>query len=323
MVVNELKPVVSVVSPCYNVGKYLGRFLDGLALQSYKKLEIILVDDGSIDDTGKLLDDFAKSDSRVKVIHKENGGCSSARLAGILASSGEYIYSCDPDDYMESTCIEALVETALENDADMVYCDYNCIYVDKIEPVTYRLKNTDKLTFLQEQLVGGMWGVFWNKLIRKSLMDNHKVYPDIRVSLWEDYHVVNGCAAYANKIACCPKILYHYNCENQGSIMHNVTRKSYESIVLAINLLSKHLEKSGVMPYVKEDFLQLCYKNKGYLLNSQYRDYGKWRELWPESNKYALQNSIGINHQIIKCIIDGNDRTAYFLSLLQRIVKHF
>lgn len=323
MVVNELKPVVSVVSPCYNVGKYLGRFLDGLALQSYKKLEIILVDDGSIDDTGKLLDDFAKSDSRVKVIHKENGGCSSARLAGILASSGEYIYSCDPDDYMESTCIEALVETALENDADMVYCDYNCIYVDKIEPVTYRLKNTDKLTFLQEQLVGGMWGVFWNKLIRKSLMDNHKVYPDIRVSLWDDYHVVNGCAAYANKIACCPKILYHYNCENQGSIMHNVTRKSYESIVLAINLLSKHLEKSGVMPYVKEDFLQLCYKNKGYLLNSQYRDYGKWRELWPESNKYALQNSIGINHQIIKCIIDGNDRTAYFLSLLQRIVKHF
>lgn len=323
MVVNELKPVVSVVSPCYNVGKYLGRFLDGLALQSYKKLEIILVDDGSIDDTGKLLDDFAKSDSRVKVIHKENGGCSSARLAGILASSGEYIYSCDPDDYMESTCIEALVETALENDADMVYCDYNCIYVDKIEPVTYRLKNTDKLTFLHEQLVGGMWGVFWNKLIRKSLMDNHKVYPDIRVSLWEDYHVVNGCAAYANKIACCPKILYHYNCENQGSIMHNVTRKSYESIVLAINLLSKHLEKSGVMPYVKEDFLQLCYKNKGYLLNSQYRDYGKWRELWPESNKYALQNSIGINHQIIKCIIDGNDRTAYFLSLLQRIVKHF
>ena len=314
-------PLVSVVSPCYNVEKFLPRFFDCIISQTYKNIEFIFVDDGSTDHTGRLLDDIAEKDSRVTVIHKANGGCSSARLAGIEKAVGEYIYSCDPDDYMELCCIQCLVKTALDYNADMVYCDYDCIYADKIIPVIYPLKNMDKLTFLHAQLTEGMWGVFWNKLIRKSVMDEYHVYPDARVTLWDDYHVVNGCAAFSNKIAYCPKVLYHYNCENSGSIMHNVTRKSYESIVLAIELLEKHFERSGVMKYLKNDFLQLCAKNKEYLLYPQYQNFAKWIELWPESSFVALENSTGINRLIKQRLIQGNIWTVCSLSLLQRIMK--
>lgn len=325
MSINEFQknPLVSVVSPCYNVERYLSRFLECLLSQTYKNIEIILVDDGSTDNTRYLLDEIASKDNRVSIIHKSNGGCSSARLAGIKRASGEYIYSCDPDDYMELDCIQALVDTAHAYGADIIYCDYDCMYTDRTVPVIYKLNNLDKLTYLHAQLAGGMWGVFWNKLIRKSLMDEYHVYPDARVSLWDDYHVVNGCAAFANKIAYCPKVLYHYNCENQDSIMHNVSLKSFESIVLAIKLLEKHFERSGVMQYVKHDFLQLCAKNKEYLLFSQYRNFRKWRELWPESNSSELSKSKGINKLMIKYIINGNYRAAYVLSLIQRIISHF
>ena len=325
MSINEFQknPLVSVVSPCYNVERYLSRFLECLLSQTYKNIEIILVDDGSTDNTRYLLDEIASKDNRVSIIHKSNGGCSSARLAGIKRASGEYIYSCDPDDYMELNCIQALVDTAHASGADITYCDYDCMYTDRTVPVIYKLNNMDKLTYLHAQLAGGMWGVFWNKLIRKSLMDEYHVYPDVRVTLWEDYHVVNGCAAFANNIAYCPKVLYHYNCENQDSIMHNVSLKSFESIVLAIKLLEKHFERSGVMQYVKHDFLQLCAKNKEYLLFSQYRNFRKWRELWPESNSSELSKSKGINKLMIKHVINGNYRTAYTLSILQRITSHF
>ena len=325
MSINEFQknPLVSVVSPCYNVERYLSRFLECLLSQTYKNIEIILVDDGSTDNTRYLLDEIASKDNRVSIIHKSNGGCSSARLAGIKRASGEYIYSCDPDDYMELNCIQALVDTAHASGADITYCDYDCMYTDRTVPVIYKLNNMDKLTYLHAQLAGGMWGVFWNKLIRKSLMDEYHVYPDVRVTLWEDYHVVNGCAAFANNIAYCPKVLYHYNCENQDSIMHNVSLKSFESIVLAIKLLEKHFERSGVMQYVKHDFLQLCAKNKEYLLFSQYRNFRKWRELWPESNSSELSKSKGINKLMIKYIINGNYRAAYVLSLIQRIISHF
>ena len=91
MSINEFQdnPLVSVISPCYNVESYLPRFLECILSQTYKNIEIILVDDGSTDNTGYILDDIASKDNRVSIIHKSNGGCSSARLAGIKRASGE------------------------------------------------------------------------------------------------------------------------------------------------------------------------------------------------------------------------------------------
>lgn len=118
-----MKKLVSVVIPVYNVEKYLQECLDSVISQTYTKLEIILVDDGSTDSSADICNEYAKNDSRVHVIHKTNGGASSARNVGLQIANGEYVYFLDSDDFINQTAIEKLVDMAERNDADLVFMD--------------------------------------------------------------------------------------------------------------------------------------------------------------------------------------------------------
>ena len=111
---------ISIVIPVYNVRDYLSECVDSVINQSLRDIEIILVDDGSTDGSGAMCDDYAKADSRVRVIHKENGGLSSARNAGLRVAAGEYIYFLDSDDYIETNAMDELYAVAKKNDLDMV-----------------------------------------------------------------------------------------------------------------------------------------------------------------------------------------------------------
>ncbi|MCR4780295.1 MAG: glycosyltransferase [Ruminiclostridium sp.] len=114
------EPLVSVIIPVYRVGEYLVQCVDSVICQTYTALEIILVDDGSPDGCGAVCDRYAEADSRVRVIHKENGGLSSARNAGLDIMRGEYVYFLDSDDYIAPDLVEAYVRLVRENDADIV-----------------------------------------------------------------------------------------------------------------------------------------------------------------------------------------------------------
>ena len=127
---SNIAPAVSVIVPIYNVEKYLAECVDSILGQTFQDMEIILVDDGSLDSSGQMADDYAARDKRVKVIHKENGGLSSARNAGMKIARGEYIYFCDSDDYISLDAIEILYETATKNDLDMVLFNGDS-FVDK------------------------------------------------------------------------------------------------------------------------------------------------------------------------------------------------
>ncbi|MGN0414937.1 MAG: glycosyltransferase family 2 protein [Agathobacter sp.] len=115
-----MKPLISVIVPIYNVEKYLKECVDSILNQTYKNLEIILVDDGSPDDCGRICEEYAKKDGRIKVIHKENGGLSSARNAGLDICTGEYISFIDSDDYISEFFIEMMYAGACLNDSDVV-----------------------------------------------------------------------------------------------------------------------------------------------------------------------------------------------------------
>ena len=121
---------VSVVVPVYNVERYLKECVDSVLNQTYSDFEIILVDDGSTDGSGKLCDDYLSVDNRIKVIHRENGGLSAARNTGMDAATGDYIYFLDSDDYIESATFEHLVHTAKTDDADIVFFDGYVYYTD-------------------------------------------------------------------------------------------------------------------------------------------------------------------------------------------------
>ena len=124
---------VSVVIPVYNVEKYLRECVDSVLIQSYTDLEIILVDDGATDSSGKICDEYVATDKRVKVIHKENGGLSSARNIGLDSSTGQYVYFLDSDDYIEPNTIKVLINTIRESEADFVFFDGHIFYEDSVD----------------------------------------------------------------------------------------------------------------------------------------------------------------------------------------------
>ena len=122
---------VSVIVAAYNIEKYIARCLDSILNQTYKNLEIIVVNDGSSDNTGEIIDKYSEKDTRIKVIHKENGGVSSARNKGIDMSTGDYIGFVDGDDTIEPDMYEILVKNAIKYNADISHCGYKILEVDK------------------------------------------------------------------------------------------------------------------------------------------------------------------------------------------------
>ena len=117
-------PKVSIIVPVYKAEKYLNRCIDSILAQTFTDFELLLIDDGSPDRSGEICDEYAKKDSRIRVIHKENGGVSSARQRGLDESVGEYTMHADPDDWVEPEMLDELYKKAKEEDADMVICDF-------------------------------------------------------------------------------------------------------------------------------------------------------------------------------------------------------
>lgn len=124
---------ISIVIPAYNIQDYLGATLDSVLAQTYENLEIIVVNDGSQDDTAAVMDAYAARDSRVKVIHKENGGVTSARLRGVAEATGGYIGFVDGDDYIEPQMYQRLMENLKQHDADISHCGYQMVFPSRVD----------------------------------------------------------------------------------------------------------------------------------------------------------------------------------------------
>ncbi len=184
--------LISIVVPVYNIAPYLNNCLDSLLAQTYRNLEVIAVDDGSSDGSAIILDEYARKDSRVKVIHKENGGVTVARLCGVNASSGEYIGFCDGDDYVEPDMYARLYENIINYDAAISHCGHRVIRPGK--PVewchnTGRLVQQDKKAGLTALLEGSMIEPgLCNKLYHHTLFHSllHEFTMDLSIKINED-----------------------------------------------------------------------------------------------------------------------------------------
>ena len=163
-----MQPKISVIVPVYKAEEYLHRCVDSILAQSYTDFELILVNDGSPDNSGAICDEYAAKDNRIKVIHKENGGVASARQCGIDNATGEYTIHADPDDWVEPTMLEELYNKAVEENADMVICDF---YLDTIKDCKYRSQKVSDETsqkVLEDLLFHRLHGSLWNKLIKSA-----------------------------------------------------------------------------------------------------------------------------------------------------------
>lgn len=237
---------VSIIVPVYQVEKYIGQCVDSILAQTFTDFELILVDDGSKDQSGQICDEYAEIDERVKVIHKENGGLSDARNKGMDQAVGNYFMFVDSDDYIAPTMVECLYRNILNENADIAACNY-----------LYYFENDRKKNFAtnikSEVLSGaeifynrknernyGIWTVAWNKIYKKETLGNKR----FRFGKYhEDEFWANDIYQMNIKIVTIPECLYYYR-QRDNSIMGK------KSIVRNMDILEAFQERIYI--YLKE-----------------------------------------------------------------------
>lgn len=223
-------PLVSVVIPVYNVQDYLEECFNTIANQTYRNIEIILVDDGSKDSSGKIADTLAQSESRATVIHKKNGGLSDARNAGMKIAKGKYITFIDSDDYIDKTFIESLVKLSEDTNADIAQCNNSR---DPAKLSTGSSKHTaisGHDAFVELMKFKTISPTAWGKIYRLSLFrDNKLEFPVGRIH--EDTAVLYKLIYLATKVVCLDKVLYYYRVNNNSIMTSSYTERHYGSVV--------------------------------------------------------------------------------------------
>lgn len=201
-----MKPDISIVVAVYQTEKTIRKCVDSLLNQTFTNFEILLIDDGSIDNSGKICDDYALSDSRIRVIHKKNGGVSSARQCGIENALGQYTIHVDPDDWVEPNMLEYLYKKATEENADMVICDF---YTDEDKYVKQQPSSLNHKIVLRE-LFQHLHGSCWNKLIKRDCYSRFNISFPEHISYCEDQYVMVSLLRNDIKVVYCPMAFYHY-----------------------------------------------------------------------------------------------------------------
>lgn len=248
---------VSIIIPVYNIEKFLPACLNSIIAQTYSNIEIILVNDGSKDGSGAICDEYAKNDSRIKVLHKDNEGVANARLDGFSLSTGEYITFVDGDDYISTDYIEKLIEPVNKYQVDLVSCNHNSQYGDEISPSHYiaeGLFDKSKLTsfiasdylYCDELAHSGIPVFLCTKLIKRDLVAKGL---EAGKGLWwgEDQIAFFQIITEANSLFVLNECLYYY-------VRHEGQATSIYKSSLWLNQLNTYLRYKEVD---KNDLLKL------------------------------------------------------------------
>lgn len=236
---------ISVIVPIYNVEKYLKHCLSSIQNQTFKNFNVIMINDGSDDDSPEIACSFAESDNRFLFYNVERGGVSNARNVGLIKADGEYIAFVDSDDYIEPEYLENLYNAAINNDCLISSCNYSLVYDGKNIQRTVRVRKLKSGIYSREFYVKHAirdWSVrsyLWNKLWHRSLFfDNDITFPNM---YFEDIATVARLAFHTNKVAVVDKPLYHY-CVRSNSIMTTVKVEKINDYILAYGIVKNYIE---------------------------------------------------------------------------------
>lgn len=239
---------ISVIVPVYNIEKYLSQCLDSIIHQTYKNLEIILVDDGSTDSSGLICDNYSQKDKRIKIIHKCQGGLSDARNAGLKIATGEYISFIDSDDFIDKNMYSILINNTQKYNSDIVWFNYYNYYSKKHfinssiikNNDLYDLSSSDKIKFAKNLFYQyKMDAHVWAKLYKRSIFNNIK-FPYGK--LFENIFVLLPILSNAKIISTIPDCLYFYRNRSESIVNQYFKQNIIKNIdfiesriILAIN----------------------------------------------------------------------------------------
>lgn len=214
-----MKDLISIIVPIYNVEKYLNKCIESIVNQTYENIEIILIDDGSNDNSGIICDEYAKKDNRIIVVHKENGGVSSARNKGLKIAKGEWISFVDADDWIEQIFCQTLLNKVTQEQADIALCGYNRITYNRIEKIN--ANNQEVFLNSNEYLVKSLnpqtgFGFCHMKLIKKEVLKS--ISFNERIEVGEDALFNIQLSTYIKKAVFIKQPLYNYRINNQSVV---------------------------------------------------------------------------------------------------------
>lgn len=322
--VTDMTPKVSIITPIYGVEKYIERCVDSLFAQTLNDIEFIFIDDCTLDKSMELL--RTKIDkNRLAFVEKgwtvrtermlSNSGLPAVRKHGIQLATGDYVIHCDSDDWVEPTMYEKMYNAAIEQQADVVVCDYyvsngNCD--KKIISATNPIKTSNYV--FKDTLTQKIGASVWNKLVRRDLVPyNRMVYAE--ANMGEDYVLTIQYLYYAKKVAIVDEPLYYYYYNENSITKQMAAEKVYYRFVQSVcNMrpITKFMEQEGICDIFQKELDKLKFAKRNNLLPiiSDAKYYRVWKSTFPEINSRILWNPY----------VRLNEKVKYLLTYL-RIVR--
>lgn len=280
--------MISVILNVYNGEKYLAHCIQSVLRQTYINFELLIINDGSTDNTPIIAESFQAKDKRVIVYNTENKGLSGSRHFGLSKVNEEYIIFIDCDDYIEGTFLEKLYNALVTQNADMAICEYYEEYEDYQKHI--HIKNQVQTEEYTRDLIRGRtWNVVWNKLIKTAIVRQNQITFPTEIRYWEDVPFSVCYSLYCNKIAYVNEPLYHYIKSNTESLTatEGINLKFNQDRVKILPIIEKHLNITHKYPQFEADIIWLKFWIKDtfirYKVNKQ--RINLWYDSFPEVNK--------------------------------------
>lgn len=256
-------PLISIIVPVYNAEKYLHQCIDSILSQTFEDFELLLIDDGSTDNSGKICDEYASKDSRIRVFHQANQGQAKARNFGLDTAVGEWIVFVDSDDFIDLRMFEVLFSTATANNADIVMCNYyrftnnepsNPITENLPYPFLEEITAKNKFLYIIDNGELCIYHIVpWNKIFNKNIFDNVR-FPEGQI--YEDSTVAPYLLDSAKRIVCLKESYYFYRTNPQSTTQRSFSIKNFDYLLLykdRIDYFLKH-GKTEYASKISEDF---------------------------------------------------------------------
>lgn len=281
---------VSVIIPIYKVEAFIERCATTLMEQTLREMEYIFVDDATPDRSIQILEEvvarYHERKEQVRIVHhEENKGLPAARNTGLSLATGEYIFHCDSDDYVEPTMLEDLYHAAKKQEADIVWCDWYLTFAENERYMKQPCFSTP-IEALKAMLSGGMKFNVWNKLVRRTLYTDNNIEFPAGYGMGEDMTMMM-LFAHASKVAYVPKAYYHYIKTNTYAFSQTYSDKHLQDLKYNVQRIVDYMQGLYGNNLEKElSFLKLDVKFPFLIANN----FKRWKEWYPEANRYILQN---------------------------------
>lgn len=237
-------PKISIIVPIYKIERYLRQCIDSILAQTFTDYELLLIDDGSPDGCPAICDEYAQNDTRIRVIHKPNGGLTSARNNGLDNAKGEWIMYIDGDDWVEPTYIEELYNAAIKNKADIAICGFRFAYEDGRFITEHPTLWDDNKSASLHRYISSEWTTVWGSIHKLNLFRDNGIQSPKNITFCEDFHLIIRLCYFANKVVSIDRPLYNYR-QRSTSIIHILNENTQRDVITVYKEIIDFFRNNG------------------------------------------------------------------------------